>query len=208
MVKKCEVDGCSNATYATGERVKRVVDPKRLVYCRKHCSWLDKYGTLEPPKFSHGPMNERFFKHVKKSGANDCWEWTADLSRAGYGSIWDSDKKKNASAHRFSYELHHGDIPDGLQVMHSCDNKKCVNPNHLSLGTPLQNTRDAVERGLRKPVPIKLGENNPRSKLTLEQVKFIKANPGIKHAELAKKFGLSPNCIIGVRTGRTWKHVT
>lgn len=202
---KCKVGGCDKETYASGQRVKRVVDPKRLEYCRRHCSWLDKYGTLVPPKFSHGSMVDRFWKHVNKRSEGECWEWTADLSRSGYGSVWDSDKNKNASAHRYSYEIHYGEIPSGLHVMHSCNNKKCVNPHHLSLGTPLQNTRDAISSGLRKVAARKFGEENPKSKLTLEQARYIKAHPEMMLTELAAMFGLSPNCIRGVRIGRTWK---
>lgn len=202
---KCAVEGCCNETYASGQRPKRVAVQYRLVYCRKHCQWLDKYGSLEIPKNAKGSLEFRFWKHVAKGAPAECWNWTADLSRAGYGGLWDNARRLNLSAHRFSYELHHGQIPDGMQVMHSCDNKRCVNPNHLSLGTPLQNTRDAIVRGLRRPIPTKYGEQNPKSKLTLEQVKFIRANPQLGHKEIADMWGLSPNCIRGVRIGRTWK---
>jgi hypothetical protein len=201
----CKVEGCGNETYATGERVKRVVNNDALIYCRKHCQWLQKYGSLEPPKYSQGSIEFRFWKHVEKRGEDDCWGWKGDVSRSGYGSVWHKKTNRNISAHRFSYELHHGVIAEGMQIMHSCDNKKCVNPAHLSQGTPKQNTREAVERGLRKPIPVKTGENNPKSKLTLEQARYIKKHPEIKLSDLASMFGVSPNCIRGVRIGRTWK---
>jgi hypothetical protein len=71
----------------------------------------------------------------------------------------------------------------------------------------LQNTRDAVARGLRKKVNRQYGEENPKSKLTLEQVRFIRANPTLGHKAIADMFGLSPNCIRGVRIGRTWRGI-
>lgn len=204
---KCEVEGCCNETYASGERPKRVVDQNVLRYCRKHHRWLTQYGSLEPPKMARGNPEFRFWKHVDKRGDDECWEWKADVSRAGYGSLWDKKTNRHISAHRFSYTIHHGEIQAGMQVMHSCDNKKCVNPKHLSLGTPKENTQEAVERGLRKPVPPRYGEQNPKSKLTLEQVRFIRQHPEMKHTELAGLFGLSPNCIRGVRIGRTWQGI-
>jgi hypothetical protein len=103
-----------------------------------------------------------------------------------------------------SYEVHHGPIPSGLLVLHSCHNRRCVNPKHLRVGTQSDNIKEAFE-AKRKTQPIAFGEQNPKSKLTLAQVKFIKAHPEIPHTELAAAFGLSPNCIRGVRIGRTWK---
>ena len=210
MEKKCEVDCCEQIVSSSGGRWSSRPFALSTRYCRKHLRWLEQYGSLEPPKMAQGSMEFRFWKHVDKRGEDDCWPWKADKSRSGYGSIWNKETSRNVSAHRFSYEIHKGKLESGSFVMHSCDNKKCVNPKHLFIGDAKQNTMDAIDRGLRPACAIKpaYGENNPKSKLTLEQVIFIKANPDIKHTELAKKFGLSVNCIRGVRTGRTWKHVT
>lgn len=205
MAKQCEAEGCDKEVYSNGGRWNARPFALSARYCRRHLRWLEQYGTLEPPKMAQGSLEFRFWKHVQKREDDECWEWEADTSRAGYGSLWNSESNKNISAHRFSYELHNGSIEAGRHVLHTCDNKRCVNPKHLRLGSCKQNVKEAFERGLRKPIPSLSGENNPKSKLTLEQVRFIKQHPELRHTELAKMFGLSPNCIRGVRTGRTWK---
>ena len=83
-----------------------------------------------------------FWAKVKKGSA--CWEWTAGRMTSGYGLVQTTAGR--LGAHRASWEIHRGPIPDGLMVLHSCDNKLCVNPAHLSLGTHRQNTIEAMER--------------------------------------------------------------
>lgn len=88
-------------------------------------------------------MFDRFWNKVDRSG--DCWTWQGSRDRKGYGRV--SVNQRPVLAHRFSWTLSHGPIPDGLCVLHKCDNPPCVNPEHLFLGTIADNNRDMVAKG-------------------------------------------------------------
>lgn len=93
------------------------------------------------------PASERFWRFVRFNG--ECWEWTGSRSRRGYGRL--KVDGRPVETHRYSYELHCGAIPDGLLVLHKCDNPPCVNPLHLFLGTQLDNVRDMFRKGRNPP---------------------------------------------------------
>jgi len=106
------------------------------------------------------PRSEKYWRCVTR--ASDCWLWTGDTDRKGYGQIREqvAGKRKWIKAHRVSWELHCGPIPHGMKVLHKCDNPPCTRPDHLFLGTVKLNADDAVQKGR-----IKL----PGAKLTSDQ---------------------------------------
>lgn len=133
-----------------------------------------------------------------------CWEWTGSLNSSGYGRFWLNGRI--TLAHRAAYFLFRGDIPEGRNVCHSCDNRRCVNPAHLWLGSQSENLRDAVAKGRMRP-PCVAPERNGNAKLGPNQVREIRAfrRAGAKLTELATRFGVSPATISGVANRTTWK---
>lgn len=101
---------------------------------------------------------DRFWSKVNQHAPGGCWEWTAGLNDSGYGMfpLWPRPAER---AHRFSWHQHRGAIPDALCVLHRCDNRKCVNPDHLFLGTRGDNIRDCFGKGRGNPMP---GARSPK----------------------------------------------
>lgn len=128
-----------------------------------------------------------------------CLEWTGRTNVHGYGvAVYGGEK---LGAHRLAYTAHVGPIPDGLSVCHTCDNRRCVNPAHLFLGTNAENTADRDRKGRQAR-----GEQSGRAKLTESDVRAIRASAE-PHAVLAKRFGVGATIISSIRTGKAWRHV-
>ena len=184
----------------------RPVDARGM--CSTHYMQKRRAGLLPVGTRSHAPVEERFWRQVKKTPG--CWEWMGkSKDHRGYGQIGMGGKgAKQELVHRFSYTLHKGQIPDGLVVMHACDNPRCVNPDHLSVGTKSENTLDAVRKGRWKAIPpLHCGEDQHSSKLTAEAVRLIRDNPQISTKELAIRYGTNVTSIQKVRSRKTWKHL-
>lgn len=136
-------------------------------------------------------------------GAHDCWQWTGRVGKNGYGLFWLDGT--NVSAHRASWALH-GRRPIGdLHVLHACDNRACVNPSHLFLGTPQDNMADMVAKG-RAAGLRRRGEANPGAKLSVAKVAWIRAasNLGVPQRRIAKSVGVSQPTVSAVVTGARW----
>lgn len=137
---------------------------------------------------------ERFWNRICFSPGG-CWEWSGPLDKDGYGQFW--VRCRRVRAHRYSYRLVNGYI-GGACVLHTCDNRKCVNPKHLFLGTRAENTVDAAQKG-------KLSR-----KLTEQDVRNIReryARGGVSQPELAREYKVRLYSIWSVLHRLTWKHV-
>lgn len=155
--------------------------------------------------FGFGPADiERFWSKVDKSGGDDaCWEWQANRLPDGYGII--CLQGANHRAHRVSYEITNGPIPDGMFVCHSCDCPSCVNPKHLFLGTAQDNVDDKVAKGRWRGNPVR-GEDASWSILTEAQAREILASTDTQ-AELARRYGVHQTTISDIKRGKHWKHI-
>ncbi len=134
---------------------------------------------------------ERFWSKVKKT--ESCWNWIAGRDKDGYGQFAEPRTFK-WRAHRYIWTHLNGPIPEGLVVLHSCDNPSCVNPAHLSLGTVKDNVRDALEkRRLKHPMTKLHGETNAACKLTDQQVQEIRTlyASGQSRDKLSEHFRIS-----------------
>jgi hypothetical protein len=128
-----------------------------------------------------------------------CWLWEAATFKDGYGAFRANGKQNRA--HRFSYQLYRGEIPDGALVRHKCHVPSCVNPDHLLLGTVADNVGDKV-RAERQP----RGETHKSSKLTAEQVLAIRADHR-SSSEIAKDYPVSGSQVLRIKSHEVWSHV-
>lgn len=191
---KCVVEDCQGKVVGWG-------------YCQKHYVRVKKYGSPHSKKHDQSTLEERFWRFVTKDSEYKCWEWQGQRLVNGYGRISLGAKSLGSEgAHRVSWKLFNkADIPDGMFVMHKCDNPSCVNPHHLSIGTPKENVQDMIAKGRKRVVSPK-GEGNGKSLLNEEKVRMIRSST-LSHTAIGRELGVSPNCVRGVRIGRTWTHI-
>lgn len=153
------------------------------------------------------PLVERFWAKVRKAGPDECWIWQGSFSSRGYGMIWSPMRGGNVGAHVVAWELTHGGGPSNLWVCHRCDNPPCVNPSHLFVGTPRDNSIDMHQKGR---APDFRGSKSGTAKLTEAQVLEILATPMKRGQQkfFARKFCVSTQAIWKVRSGKTWMHLS
>ena len=146
------------------------------------------------------PPLERLMKLTDKTAPGGCWLWVGSVTSAGYGRIMVGCR--SVTAHRAAYALMVGDIPDGMCVCHSCDNRLCVNPDHLWTGTKAQNSADMSAKGRSL-----FGERGKGAKLSLREAIEIKAlcdGGSMTMTAIADKYGIARTAVRGIRDGRTW----
>jgi hypothetical protein len=152
---KCSAPDCESPVHAKG-------------FCRPHYKCFNRIGKPIPDRVTiHGSIEKKFA--LKSKGRNDagCWIWTGGLDKDGYGSLRDGQKMKRA--HRVSWEIHFGQIPEGMAILHKCNNPACVNPDHLKIGDHTDNMEDRKKNGRpwhSQAFRRKLGEKMKGRKIT------------------------------------------
>lgn len=148
-------------------------------------------------------LPERFWPKVEKT--DTCWLWRAAKMAAGYGVITLGSRGQGiALAHRVSWEMHYGPVPDGLFVCHHCDVRACVRPDHLFLGTQADNLGDAARKGRMKQPSRPTGESHWNTRIPDATVAAIRARlaTGAHHRVIASEFGVSRSFVTLVNSGR------
>ncbi len=184
--------GCGQILKVPPNRLKRLKNNTKI-YCSKKCRYdVERFGL----------HNIKNFYTIDENGR---WNWTGRLDDFGYGDL--DYKNKHHKAHRVSFMLHNSldKIPDDVEIMHSCDNRKCINYQHLSMGTHSENMRDCKNKGR-----AARGELSGRAKLTEEQVREIfklKWSGEKSVRQLAKDFQMGTSTINVICNGKSWKHL-
>jgi hypothetical protein len=161
-------------------------------YCNWQC-WINR---------KHKSALARFWSNVQKD--DGCWLWQAGTSR-GYGFL--NILGKNVYAHRMSYEIHKGEIPTGMCVLHKCDTPACVNPEHLLIGTHQDNMTDRSKKG-RTAQNFGVGEQHYCSKLMNRDIPVIRDMCRTHtHVSVAQQFNVTRQVVDSIIKGETWKHI-
>jgi hypothetical protein len=146
---------------------------------------------------------ERFHAKYRKDESG-CWIWIASCAGQGYGQIKLPGERRQIYAHRLSYLIHKGELPDGKQICHTCDNPKCVNPDHLFVGTSQDNHNDMTKKKRHT-----YGEKSATAKATTKDVLQMKAmiQAGVPQTKIASLFGLHQSTISKINRAERWKHL-
>ena len=157
-----------------------------------------------PRRAGRHPIPDRvrhFWAQVNCGSPLECWNWKRQPGGKGYPKVWDG--AHTIEAQRYCWMIAFGPIPAGLLVCHKCDNRRCVNPFHLFLGTIADNQADKVAKGRQSR-----GETQGNRKLSEADVREIRRLAGrFTDRAIGQRFGVRPGCILKVRTLKTWKHV-
>lgn len=155
----------------------------------------------------------RFLNNVPKESIDKCWNWKGTINSSGYGVISEYGRKgKKKYAHRISWEFYNNKkIPmrseyHGGVIMHTCDNRKCVNPNHLVLGTQKENVQDMINKG-RKVITYIEGSKHHNTSINEEIAEKVFLAEGL-YKKIAEKYNCTLAVVKGIKNRKTWRHVT
>ena len=190
---KCASPNCERECYAK-------------TYCAVHYKRNRKGVYLETPIKPWGRGVETRLRDIGWTVTDTgCWEWNGAINSGGYGSI--NVSGRTVAVHRVSHTLFNGEIPEGLHVLHSCDNRKCLNPEHLRTGTNAENMKDRNERGRAARF---IGSDHPRAKLSEQDVLDIRmdyATGQTTQRSLAEFYGVTPEHVSAIVNRLTWRHI-
>ena len=184
----CTVEGCDTKHHAKG-------------LCRVHYRRMKKYKTIDLVEINKITTRQRFNSSYTPEPMSGCWLWEGYCNKQGYGRI--SINSRLVSAHRLSWELHRGPIPNGLLVLHHCDVPACVNPDHLFLGTYQDNHDDSKKKGRRKYIS---GEEHYNTTLTWKDVYKIRElrKKGMTYTDIGKQYKTHQSAIRSICINETW----
>lgn len=199
-MKICTVEGCERKHKSKG-------------MCDTHYNYYKRNGVIGERRVK--TLEERLWAKVDKTpgqGPNgDCWEWRGYIHKKnGYGYLAKTNSLADGmiSSNRAAYTVSKGEIPDGLWILHTCDNRPCCNPDHLWAGTPKENTQDMIAKGRRRKADqVAKGEDVLLSTLTEEMVRAMRAEPPMTFKALGEKYGVSAGTANKVILRQTWKHI-
>ncbi len=145
-------------------------------------------------------LEARYWPKVDRRAADECWEWKAKAVHSyGYGRMT-AGRHVHLKAHQIGWALKNGPIPEGMSILHRCDNPKCCNPDHLFLGTQLDNMGDAKRKGRMSKPPVRFGEAHHNAKRRDDQIAAIRADKR-SASKVALDYGVGASTIYRVRWG-------
>lgn len=220
---ECKVEGCSKGRVAKGYCADHYQSTKKQTkiclvegcnllvvargYCTNHYNYYKRIGKLvNVQERVHTKPEERFRQNYHINEVSGCWNWIGKVDRDGYGKFYVDATRPDMFSHRYAWELFMGKVLQPEQiVLHLCDNRRCLNPKHLKIGTRMENVQDMLDKQ-RNPK----GEIIGNSRLSEEEVVYIKHKLAVGEKtgkQLADEFNISESTVSAIKNQVVWRHV-